>query len=190
VLMHYRAAIAFAWLCRLRTLKFAEWVFRDVKVETFLERSYYGFKIQLDVSRSSTQRLLFLEGERFVGERRLIQELVGRDARCVVDVGANIGYYMLMFERFMDGRGRILCFEPEPSNVLELRRNVERNSVRNVEVFGCAVGSWCGRVGLARGINGRVDEGCGGEIDVELVTLDSVVEGEIDLIKIEVEGYE
>ena len=190
VSVSYQAAVAFAWLCRVRTLKFSEYVFRGVKVGTVIERPFYGFKIQVDVSRSSAQRLLFLEGKRFVGERHLIRALVGENARCVIDVGANIGYYMLMFERFMSGHGRIMCFEPEPSNLVELQRNVERNGLRNIEVFECAVGSRCGRVGLVRGINGRVDERGRGEIDVTLITLDSVVEGGVDLIKIDVEGYE
>ena len=189
-LVRYRAAVAVAWLCRVRTLRFAEWLFRDVQIGTVLERPYHGFKVRVDVSRSSAQRLLFLEGERFVGERRLLQTLVDGDTRCVVDVGANIGYYMLMLERFMSGQGRIVCFEPEPDNLRELRGNVKRNGLQNVDVFGCAVGSWCGRVSLSPGINGRVGDGSQGDVDVELVTLDSVIDSAVDVVKIDVEGYE
>lgn len=32
----------------------------------------------------------------------------------VVDVGANIGYYVLMFESAVGPKGKITAFEPEP----------------------------------------------------------------------------
>ena len=63
-----------------------------------VKRPFAGGDLFLDLARSQTQRLLWLNGERVVGERSLLASLL-RPGMFVVDVGANIGYYLLMLER-------------------------------------------------------------------------------------------
>src|SRR5947207_15484253 len=80
---------------RLQTVPLALWTFRKVNPPYLLERPFFGFRLLLDVARSNAQKLLFLEGERFVRERTLLSGLL-KPGMCAVDVGANIGYYALM----------------------------------------------------------------------------------------------
>ena len=66
-------------------------------------------------------------------------------ARCIragdtiVDVGANIGYFTLLFARSAGPAGRVFAFEPEPDNFRLLETNVERNGYRNVTAVRQAV---------------------------------------------------
>jgi FkbM family methyltransferase len=116
-----------------------------------------------------------------------------RSGMRVVDVGANLGYYALFFARHVGREGEIICFEPEPSNVEELKRNIQENRLTNVRLVQMAVGMRDGRVRFACGINGTVREGIdqgGEEIEVSMVRLDSVISCRVDLLKIDVEGYE
>ena len=182
-----------AWIWRFRTLALSARLFGDVRASWILRRPFLGCTIFVDVSRSSVQRLIYLEGERFVAERPLVRELA-RAGYTVVDVGANIGYYTLLFESVIGPSGRIIAFEPEPDNLVELRANVNRNGLNNVTIHPYAVGSCGGTVSFARGINGGVRENeesvAGDAVQVPMVTLDDALTGPVDLIKVDVEGYE
>ncbi len=176
-------------LWRFKGLKVAKTIFNSVKTSTILSRPFFGYRLFIEVARTDTHRLLYLEGARFILERRIISELV-RAGDQVADVGANIGYYALMFSRLTGKSGEITCFEPEPDNLRELYRNVQRNHLKNVKVNESAVGDSTGECTFARGLNGTVCENGGGDIVVKMVRLDSVIKHKIDFLKVDVEGYE
>lgn len=184
-----RAARLRAMLWRFRTLALAERAFAGATGPLVLSRRFYGWELTVNVSRSNAQRLLYLEGERFIGERRLLASLV-RPGMRVADVGANIGYLLLYLARLAGPEGEILAFEPEPDNLVELGRNVRRNALDNVEVFPTAVGAADGTVSLRTGLNGTVAQDGTGEVEVPLRALDSALDRRIDFLKIDVEGYE
>src|SRR5262245_45099869 len=89
-----------AFFYRLQTLRLAEATFRKLDGGTVLKRRFFGKTLVLDVARASPQKLLWLQGDRFVRERDLLKRAI-RPGMSVVDVGANIGYYALMFSAFM-----------------------------------------------------------------------------------------
>ncbi|HYL05879.1 MAG TPA: FkbM family methyltransferase [Thermoanaerobaculia bacterium] len=178
---------AFVW--RFHTLRLAERIFAPLSGPAIAHRRFCGYRLHLDVSRSSAQRLLLLEGERFVGERRLVRSLLAPGMR-VADVGANIGYYLLLIESAVGPSGHVTCFEPDPQNLRELRRNVQANDLANVEVVAAAVGAGDGIVALRSGINALVVEDGAGDHQVPLLRLDSALSGVVDFLKIDVEGYE
>lgn len=188
--LHLRAGRLRSALWRFRTLDLAHRLFDGTPAPHVLERPLFGHTLYVDVARSNPQRLLWLEGERFVGERRLLRRLVRR-GQSVADVGANIGYYALLFAQAVGPAGRVACIEPEPENLAELRRNIERNRLTQAEVFPVAVGATAGTVSLRAGINGSVMEDGSGEILVPLRPLDELLAGRpVDFMKIDVEGYE
>jgi FkbM family methyltransferase len=178
-----------AFLSRFHTLPLAHRLFDRMPAPYVLKRPFCGFDLHVDVSRSNAQRLLFLEGERFIGELRLLRRLL-RPGMKVVDVGANIGYYLLLVESLVGPGGTVACFEPEPDNVAELRRNVEANRLENVRVFPVAVGNANGTVALRSGINSGVTADGSGDLRVPICRLDDVLTSPVDFIKVDVEGYE
>ena len=178
---------------RFKTHPFAERLFAGVPAPLVLTRTIFGHTLPVDVSRSSAHRLLYLEGERFVAERHLLHQLL-RPGMRVADVGANIGYYALLFAAAVGPGGQVSCFEPEPDNLAELGRTLAWNRLANVRVFPVAVGEADGEVLLARGVNGTVaaqGPTPGPEaVAVPLRRLDTLLPEGVDLLKMDVEGYE
>ncbi len=184
----FRLARALAFVWRFHHLQLVKRLQRGRGGTTLLARRFFDSQILLDVNRSTTHGLLYLDGEEFIDERQLFTGLL-RDGMTVVDVGANIGYYALMARHYVGAGGRIFCFEPEPTNAAELRRNVSENSLSNVTVVEAAVGNEPGSARLWSGLNGSVVDG-GGDIEVPVVTLDSAVAVPAHLVKVDVEGFE
>jgi FkbM family methyltransferase len=178
-----------AWAWRFHTLPLADRLFAGFDAPCVLERRLFGLRLRADIARGNPQRLLYLEGERFVGERAAVRQLL-RPGMRAVDVGANIGYYLLLLESTVGPRGSVLCFEPEPANLRELEGNVRLNGFANAQIFAAAVGAEDGMATLRAGINAAITEDGAGDFTVPLVRLDSALTGPVDFVKIDVEGWE
>ena len=154
-----------------------------------LDRKLFGHRIWLEVGRSSVQQLLALDGERFIAERALVESLLS-PGMTFVDVGANIGYYMLLAQRSVGKRGMIICIEPDEANLRELSRQIKGNDLTNVVVLPVAAGAEDREARLEPGINARVRADGSGTGEVRLRRLDSLLDAPVDVLKIDVEGYE
>jgi FkbM family methyltransferase len=165
----------------------------------------------LDAWRGETVRLagapLFVPGTRRIRlsvvagnmrMHRLLNRLV-RPGATVVDVGANIGYNTVHAARLVGPRGRVIALEPTPDNLDVLRRNVQSAALANVVIEPVAAG----RVGGSRdffvrgarsAVNSLFAESCYASVtdvlQVAVLPLDDLVEGPIDVVKIDVEGAE
>jgi FkbM family methyltransferase len=180
-------ARALTALIRVKTLPVARWALSGLPSPYLVSRRFMGYRLVVDVSRTDTHRLLFVVGERFLIERRLVASLVERNST-IVEVGANIGYFTLLYKAASGGTARIRCLEPEPSNLEELRRNIEINRLEGVTVQPVAASDVDAPLTLRSGINGVV--GQGGDLRVQAHRLDTLITGPVDLVKIDVEGHE
>jgi FkbM family methyltransferase len=117
----------------------------------------------------------------------------------VLDIGANIGYYTLLFARQVGETGRVFAFEPDPVNFSLLKRNVQRNGYRNVELIQKAVAAQTGTLPLYLSDDNRGDhrvyDSHDGRpsIEIEAVSLDDFFKdfgGRIDFIKMDIQGAE
>ena len=119
-----------------------------------------------------------------------------RPGATVIDVGANVGAFALLSSRVVGPGGRVIAFEPEPTNADRLRRNVSRNGARNVEVRQEAVGDAPGEATLyvqpgQSGTHSMLRPDGAEGIAVPITTLDDlIIHGRPDAIKIDVEGLE
>jgi FkbM family methyltransferase len=120
-----------------------------------------------------------------------------REARVVVDVGANIGISALYFLT-RSSAVRAHLYEPDPRNAARLRENLDRFASRWV-LHEEAVADSEGIVGFGRERTGRYGGvGLLGEeqIDVQCRHINAVLrdvlaaEGRIDMLKIDTEGLE
>jgi FkbM family methyltransferase len=64
---------------------------------------------------------------------------------CVLDVGANVGAYTIVFSRLVGDAGNVYSFEPIPENYEILESVIKKASLSNVWTFCVALGSMEGR---------------------------------------------
>lgn len=117
----------------------------------------------------------------------------------IVDVGAHIGIYTVALAKRVGSSGKIIAFEPDPLNVLALKTHINLNSLGDrVKVVQAAAGAHIGEVGFTSNMSeshvstlSLAEPNGAGSHSVRCVTLDSVFANQrVDLIKIDVEGYE
>ena len=116
----------------------------------------------------------------------------------VLDLGANIGFYTLLFANLVGKEGRVFAFEPEPNNFSALEKNVKLNGFTNTTLVKRAVSDKTGKTDLF------ISESMGRHtiyntknvrkiIKIESVALDDFLEKYpkgIDFIKMDIEGAE
>ena len=71
-------------------------------------------------------RTLILFGVRELDHKKIL-ELVLKKNMKVFDLGANIGYYVLMESSIVGKNGKIIAIEPVPENMKLLKKNLELN---------------------------------------------------------------
>jgi len=64
----------------------------------------------------------------------------------VIDIGAHIGYYSLLFAKLVGPSGRVFSFEPLPGNFELLQKNVQLNHLQNIHLRNQAVYSRSERI--------------------------------------------
>ncbi len=71
---------------------------------------------------------------------RIFARIVG-NGDTVVDVGANIGYYTLLFSKLVGPEGKVIAIEASPKIASTLAQNIAENHATNVRIANVAVAS-------------------------------------------------
>ena len=114
-----------------------------------------------------------------------------------LDIGANLGYYSVLFSRLAGSGGTVYAFEPEPNNFDILKKNIEKNHCTNLKPFPVALGNKEEELTLGlyrssnRGRHSLAKDFGFGTVKVPVKRLDDIINEEaIDVMKLDVEGYE
>lgn len=105
----------------------------------------------------------------------------------VLDVGANIGYYTLLLAKIVK---KVYAFEPDTENFKILEKNVEENNLTNVVLVNKAVGDENTKVGIKKNTDNYGDSRVVVGNKIDCVRLDDFIKEQVDLIKIDVQGFE
>jgi FkbM family methyltransferase len=148
---------------------------------------------------------ILVYGEYEPGAVRYIQRLLSSGMN-VVDVGAHIGYHTLLAARAVAPNGRVYAFEPVPSTVAILEKNISANGYKSVvTVVPKAVADKAGRasiffneeltVSATAAISRRYPpEWATATLEVEATSLDEFFSAvgwpPVHLVKVDVEGLE
>jgi FkbM family methyltransferase len=96
-----------------------------------------GFRCFTHTSIEETE---FIYNEVFVKKEYLRNGLSLEGTSCILDVGANIGMFVL-FAKMQNPGAVVHAFEPIPETFEVLKRNVELHRLAGVRIHNCAVGS-------------------------------------------------
>lgn len=143
---------------------------------------------------------LLENGELEPGTRMLIQKLLA-PGDTFVDAGANIGMHTLAAATAMQGKGRIVAFEPHPATHDLLQKSIWMNGFSDlVETHQAAVSDRAGAAPLYLGSTSghhslhplKLALAAPPPLEVPLVRIDDILDaaGKVHLMKIDVEGAE
>jgi FkbM family methyltransferase len=113
--------------------------------KVFCINSRFGFKTMLDISKDVDYRFLLQEFENENFE--LIHKIV-KDGWQIIDVGANIGLYSLLFSGKVGKKGSVYAFEPSDEAYYRVLQNIKLNNCSNVELFKMGVADKTGVLDL------------------------------------------
>ena len=117
-----------------------------------------------------------------------------------MDIGANIGYYSVIISKLIGNSGHIYAFEPTKYFGDILKKNLEENKIRNVEILPFGLSNKKQKLEIDIGPSSATihsPEGYDRVIlkeNIKLCTLEEFVKdkglAKIDFIKIDVDGHE
>jgi FkbM family methyltransferase len=118
----------------------------------------------------------------------------------MLDIGANVGLYTALAGTQIGPLGKVIAFEPDPESFALLQQTAAANNLVNVQLVQAAASNSDGSALLFTSSENRGDnrlyhfEMTDGSVLVRTVKLDDYLEdsgiSSVDLIKIDVQGYE
>jgi FkbM family methyltransferase len=157
----------------------------------------FGYKIKLDLV-DYIQRSIYLSC--FEPEESAWVKNYLKSGMTFVDVGANVGYFTLMAASLVGTNGLVLAFEPSPYAFARLKQTVENNHLSQVRTIQAGLSDSAGVIklfvptSLGNHNSSMIKNEGGSPIDVTIQRLEDYLTANdfdhIDLIKIDVEGFE
>lgn len=177
-----------------------------------IEMTVFSYEMTVNPSDKGLSRDLIALGFRellptlaFQNELSRIRSNINGEIK-VMEIGANIGYYVLMEAEVLGSACQIAALEPEPTSVEILRENININEVNElVEILPVAVGPEDGTVQLhqheQRNLSTTLEQsstqrGTIGSVEVEQISPSSLYEklgwdpAEVAVVRMDIEGYE
>lgn len=118
----------------------------------------------------------------------------------VIDVGGNLGFFVLILNELVGNTGNIYTFEPSKNLKAKLESTVKKNNLQNVTIVNLALGESEAATTLhynpkQTGLTSIVTDFDTGSLseEIQITTLDKFsqnIPGKISFIKIDTEGYE
>ena len=173
---------------------------RKEKVWNILSFKMYlsAEKAGLDLRGKSIHKQLILDGIRERKSTRIMEQFIRPDD-VILELGANIGYYVLIESTVLSDKGYIYAVEPAPENVRLLEKNVTLNRINNVEICNMAMSNKKGTaklyMGKACNLHSLINSSNASDaeyVEVETDTVDNFIKGRkpVTFLRMDVEGYE
>lgn len=155
----------------------------------------FGFRFRCYADSHEASRMLYFNGRPDPAEMAFLRRFL-RPGDKVIDAGANVGIYTLLFAGLVGPSGRILAFEPDRVAHARLAENIAANALANVSIRNAAVADFTGEADFNVGSDtgnslSELRPSNRGSQKVQVVTLDSALAGtSYALCKMDVEGAE
>ncbi|MCP6726799.1 MAG: FkbM family methyltransferase [Patescibacteria group bacterium] len=150
----------------------------------------------LDLQTKGVSGILFVCGTREILDTWVMQQEI-EDNMHVLDIGGNIGYYVLLEASLLGEQGKVYVFEPDPRNIEILNKNIELNNISlKVGVYPYAAAKENGvqtfHLGKSSNLSTFVErKGILDSIEVKCKKLDDFEHiQKVGYIRMDIEGYE
>ena len=164
--------------------------------------SFRGVPFLFNLDNSTEQKGLFNFYN--LDEVKFVTGVAHLDNPVFIDIGANSGFYSQIFLYHATAGAQVLAIEPNPQMCERISRNASliadriRQGNHSLTIENCAVGAAQGimHLNLELGVGGAhiINKPSSNSIEVKINTLQDVLAARhihrIDLLKIDVEGYE
>jgi FkbM family methyltransferase len=156
----------------------------------------FGIRFECDLN-DKVPRLIYYTG--FDRKDCRIAKRLIKPGSVVLDAGANVGYFSLLFAKWLRGNGTVHSFEPCPDTARRFERNLELNSSLRplIQLHQVGLSDCSGKMSM--NVPDPSNRGCNylsasGNTEVDVTTLDAFCAKEeltrVDFIKVDVEGCE
>jgi len=178
--------------------------FRNILLGPMCTLKIKNSKITVDLRDYILARYLYIFKIYEPEETRILSQILQKNMT-VVDLGANIGYYTIMFSKIVGSKGHVLAVEASPYNYHALLNNITQNNCENVTALNNAVTDCSkeikllisnknyGESRIRSTVSTYNSNKFTEEITVQGLTLDEIISRyslKPDLIKIDIEGAE
>jgi FkbM family methyltransferase len=188
----------------LGNIKPINWSYENIIAKIFLK----NLKLKINgcdmvIYTRGTQRLL-------AGDNLLLSEHIWepcttelfkniiRPGMLIADIGANAGYFTLLFARLTGDSGKVYAFEPDPEAYTRLIKDIQINNFKNIKALPVAIsdktGSLTFYLNKISGLSSFHHKEKNSQILlVDTITLDDWCSSEqisLDIIKMDIEGHE
>ncbi len=170
---------------------------RSFKNPVFVKIKKYSFFIKIDRTNGAIDQYVYIHRN----WDKKIGEIIERELEIgdtFIDIGANIGYFSLLASTLVGQNGQVISFEPIAKIAKQFTESITYNNFQNILVKNIALGDRKNTLQLSIvpgniGGSSLVKKNTSGIYEtVNVSTLDDELPSskKIDLIKIDVEGYE
>lgn len=164
-------------------------------------RKVNNYPMILNFDEDGLSKHLMIHRKREISETETVKKIV-KPGMCILEIGANIGYYTILMGKLVGKSGKIYAYEPYPPSVEILSRNVQLNNLTDiVEVRNFAVSSenatqklYLGKASNVHSLinlkTGNNDANC---IEVKTKDIKEILidtNRKFDLIRMDIEGHE
>ncbi len=157
-------------------------LFKSSFAEVFV-RDKYGINLVQDTPFGTIEEVF---GEGIYLE---YPDFIPQPGSTVLDVGAQGGDFSLLCSVYLKCK-KVIAIEPLPVNFDILIRNIGANASPNIQPVQAAASDKEGKVQIAYEGDTAFKGSSPGEMEVDSVRLDSLILDALDVIKIDVEGFE
>jgi len=170
---------------------------KSLKRHKFVVKKIQKNRMYLNLKDEGISKDLLMYGIREQESTKEIKKILNKDD-VVLDIGANIGYYVLNEARLIGNSGKVYACEPVPENFKLLEKNIKLNGFTNVETYNIALGNKNKETEMyiseksnlhsmirTRNVSDK-------KIKIQLLTVDEFLKNKKtpNLIRMDVEGYE
>jgi len=191
----YKKSVSFLYGTGISKLPLVEKIHKFIVSR--LQPDYFEvFGNKMYLGDSSYQNVIFAESTPLLKNPYNILKKILKKGDIVVDIGASIGYYSLIFAKLIGETGKVIAIEPESKSCQLFKKNIEFNNYKNVILLQKAVSNKTGKAKLLKSkkFGGSVvfeqDSKEEGTVEIKTISLDDYFKEKINFIKIDAEGSE